>query len=261
MLQSAAARSQIDQAIILIRHIPHQLRCRIRDLQEILLESTLLDPVRRRQREIIAPPRVLERGRIMIPQQERRIIERIEIRRHETRASLLGRQQPARHLRPALRQGETHRHRMLQIAVQVHVHPRRRNERKLLCHKARRHTALRRQHPPGRVHRPVGGHAHLPVIQAFLAPGKRLPGRIHRREITQMLGIIHHLIITRRPPRQIQRHHPVLRHRAHAKIQIHQQITPLRIHPHAVRHLIPRLPHRTTHAQQPHQKQRTKRHI
>ena len=95
MLQPATSRTHMDEAVVVIGNVAHQARRRADDTPEILLKAALRDPVGSLYGEVVAMPLMLEASRVMIPQQERRVIEPVEVRRQETPASLLERQEPA----------------------------------------------------------------------------------------------------------------------------------------------------------------------
>ena len=86
----------------------------------------------------------------------------------------------------------------------MHEHARRGEERDFVVDAAGGHIPLVGKNAVCDRQASVRRPADTPPVHPLFLPGNRLPGTVFCLEITEMLGVIHDLVITRCPPGQVQ---------------------------------------------------------
>ena len=227
MLQATAARPHMDEAVIVVRDLSHQPGRSTHDPAEVLPESAFLDPFRSLDGKMIRMPFVLEIAGIIIPQEERAVIQAVEIVGLERVHHPLDGKESGGDLLPAAGEFETHAHRMLQVPVHVHERPGRGDEGDAALHAAGSDIPPVGIDPVGDLHPAVGGKGDDPAVHAAFLPSDRFSGGIGRGKIAQMLGEIQHLIVAGRPAGHVERNGAGTgRHR---QVQVHEQVMAGRI--------------------------------
>ena len=234
MLQATAARPHMDEAVIVVRDLSHQPGRSTHDPAEVLPESAFLDPFRSLDGKMIRMPFVLEIAGIIIPQEERTVIQAVEVIGLERVRRPLHGKKPGRDLLPVSGQVETDADRMLQIPVHMHEHARRGHEGDVALHAAGTYIPPVGIDPVGDLHPAVGGKGDDPAVHPAFLPSDRFSGGIGRGKIAQMLGEIQHLIVAGRPAGHVERNGAGTgRHR---QVQVHEQVMPDGIHGHRIVH-------------------------
>ena len=227
MLEAAAARTHVDEAVVVVGDLPHQARRRTHDPAEILPEAALLDALGRFDGKMIRVPFVLEIGGVVVAQEERAVIQAVEIVGLERVHQPLDGKESGGDLLPAAGEFETHAHRMLQVPVHVHERPGRGDEGDAALHAAGSDIPPVGIDPVGDLHPAVGGKGDDPAVHAAFLPSDRFSGGIGRGKIAQMLGEIQHLIVAGRPAGHVERNGAGTgRHR---QVQVHEQVMAGRI--------------------------------
>ena len=183
---------------------------------------------------MIRMPFVLEVTGIIVSQEERTVIQAVEVIGLERVRRPLHGQEPGRDLLPTTGKVETDADRMLQVPVHMHEHTRRRNEGDVAFHPAGTYIPPVGVDAVGYPDPPVVRDGDHPTVHPAFLPRNGFTGGIGRGEITEMLGIVQHLIVPRRPPRHVERHRSGTG--SHGQIQVQQQVMPDGIHGHRIVH-------------------------
>ena len=204
VLQSAAASAHVDEAVEGVGHVAHQLgRCRD-NLAEVALQVHLVGPVGCLHRKLILATFVLELFQREVADQQRRVVERVEVGSTEGCRIVRPRPQPRGDVLPFGGHPEGDGDRMPQVAVNVHEHPRRCHEGHLAAHPAGSHVALVGIDTVGNYSAATVRQRDAPAVHAVLTPGEAAPCTIGSTEVTEVLGEVKYLVVARCPARHVQ---------------------------------------------------------
>ena len=170
MLQAATAFAHVYQTIVVVGHVAHHFCGSADNATEILQEIDILDSVRCFQGKLIGVAFVVKQLLIEVAQQERRVVEHVEIACREGQPIVgMGLQSRADVL-PCIWHLENDGHGMLDLPVYMHKNTCRSNEGHIAFHAARGHVAPVGIDTVADGGSTIGWQTDAPTIHALLAP-------------------------------------------------------------------------------------------